>query len=203
MNMEELFESPKSIEPWDFGLDDPKNNLKTSFEIISDHNKEVVDKIDDSYITLYRLRKPRRYALIDHSNTNRPRLLYIMYYVEKYHNFIGHKFATQIAVWRNSAALASEGVAKRIFFDELLREFNVVATDACQTPDGARFWDIRIAEALSKKLFVYYVNLLPERTFIQITSEVEYEDLKNDHEIWGNEQKHKQRKIIISSTKLD
>jgi hypothetical protein len=70
------------------------------------------------------------------------------------------------------------------------------------TPDGQHFWDNRVADALQNKSYVYYVNLLPHREIIRITSLKQYDELANSKEIWGDGTKHQARRIIITTKQL-
>ena len=58
--------------------------------------------------------------------------------------------ATQIKLWRSLYA-GVDGLATRVLNDFLLSRFDAVVSDNCHTPDGERFWRLRLSGASSTK----------------------------------------------------
>jgi hypothetical protein len=200
MKVDELFETPQHTFPTEFGLDQDDTNTKLAKEWLADKRKRPLEQLGGGQYTLYEL--PRAFILVDHEDQHNPKLVYAMQYKLAFHRFIGRQCAQQIAVWKDPTALITRGMATHIFGDHLLSTYKTVITDSMQTPDGQRFWDERIAEALSVGLYVYYVNLLPHREIIAISNVAQYKQLKGSKEIWGDESKHRARRIIITTSPL-
>jgi hypothetical protein len=200
MKVDDLFETPMSIEPAEFRLDEPDRNAAVARDVLKDTRKRALEKFGNGEYTLFEL--PRAFALVRHEQEDL-RIVYYMQYKLAFHKFIGRQCAQQIAVWRDNADPFSSGIAKHLFFNYLLTNYKTVITDSMQTPDGQRFWDNRVVEALQQKLYVYYVNLLPVREITQIRDFLEYRQLKLNKQIWGDEQKHQARRIIVTTTPLE
>ncbi len=198
MKILDLFESPpKNTFPTEFGLDDLKHNIKVARAWLKTKNKQPLESFDNGRYTLYEM--PRSFILVDHQDPHEPKLVYAMQYKVAFHKFIGRQAAQQIAVWREATATVTQYISGRIFTDHLLANYQTAITDSMQTPDGKRFWDARIAEAINNGNYVYYVNLLPQREIIPITSISQFKQLTNDKQIWGDDQKHEARRIIITT----
>jgi hypothetical protein len=201
MLLEELFETPKSILPTDFGLNDEKENRKQTMRFLRDADRELVKSFAHD-INLYEV--GRQFCLIDETNNH---LIYYMRWEEIFHKFVGHRAACQIAVWRDQNKPGYEETAREIFFDHLLPKYGVVITDALQTPDGRTFWIRRVGDAFRRNLNVYYLNLMQStdgvsRELIKIESVADFERLNKEKDFWGETEKFRARKIIISSVEL-
>lgn len=78
---------------------------------------------------------------------------------------------------------------------------HTIVTDYLQTDERERFWGDRVGDALSEGKFVYYVNFLPQRVIQQVNS---VRELRAIHDIvWGDHQKYRQRRLIITNHKLE
>jgi hypothetical protein len=199
MHLQNLFESPLLTHPQGFGLDDAEKNIKMAKEMLSNKNKTPIEKFGDGEYTLYEL--PRKYVLIDHSDKE-PKIIYLMQYEVNFHKFIGRQCAQQVIVWKNFRAPHTEDIAKNIFFNHLLQSYQTVITDSMQTPDGQHFWDNRVANSLQKGFYVYYVSLIPHREIVRIANLKQYDELANNKDVWGNEGKHRARRVLITTKQL-
>lgn len=200
MKGEDLFETPQHTFPMEFGLDDEGTNIKLAKEWLADKRKQPLEQLGNGQYTLYEL--PRAFILVDHEDPDQPKLVYAMQYKLAFHKFIGRQCAQQIAVWKDATATVTRGMANHIFTDHLLQRYKSVITDAMQTPDGQRFWDERISEAIADGYYVYYVNLLPVREILQLKNVNQYKQLRGNVDIWGDETKHQARRIIITTSPM-
>lgn len=201
MKLEDLFETPQNIHDTQFGLNNEQRNVEITIEWLQDKRKVAIKHYDNGRYTLYEL--PRAFLLVDHNNKYRPRIVYAMMYEVKFHKFIGQQCAQQVAVWRDIDDKVTIGITTHIFYDYLLKNYHTVVTDAQQTQDGAKFWRIRISEALDMPgVYVYYVDLLPHREIIRITDKTQFEKLRKEKDIWGDQHKHLARRLIITTKPL-
>ena len=194
MKLEGLFESPQYTFPQDFELEDFEFNKKQGAKILYGR-KTPIEAIGD--YTLYEL--PRGYALL-HNDT--AYIAYLMKFNLDFFKFLQRQCASQVLVWRKVSIPESKDLAANIFFNHLLPKYQTIITDTSQTPDGERFWEARIAEAITKNFYVYYVNLLPNREVTRIHSWQELDKFKKDKEIWGDAAKHQPRRIIITTKEM-
>jgi hypothetical protein len=75
-------------------------------------------------------------------------------------------------------------------------------TDKQQTPDGKRFWERRIIQALDDNCFVYYCDKSQDKNDLQNIANADdffeiFEPLG-----WGNDKAHQHKLFIISLTQL-
>jgi len=198
MKLEDLYETPQSI--GDIGEDHPLNNraqnAKLAYKYLADKRKKLIKQLADG-VNLWEL--PIEYVGID-QRTNPPRVIYYVRYEVQNLGYIGRKAASQVLVWRSRAGQITSGLASNIFFNYILPKTGTIVTDYLQTKEGAGFWEDRINDALSSNKFVYYVNFLPPRVIKQITNIDELRAMRNT--VWGDHQKYRQRRLIITSHQL-
>jgi hypothetical protein len=193
--VQELFEMPQNVYPTEFDLTTPTKNKHFVDQFFATKKAVAIKQYGD--YTLYEA--PRAYALIDNDTKQ---VVYAVRFTLQNNTFIGHQCAQQVMVWRNTKVFETEGLAKEIFFNSLLQHYKVMITDSMQTEDGQRFWDKRILEALRMGLNVYYISLIPPREITKINNDREYQALASSKEIWGNDNKHQARRLVISSVPL-
>lgn len=199
---EELFEMPKEINATEFNLDDPKVNRRVAMDFKLDGEK--IEQVDDR-LSLWT--RGNRMALLVEDPDRPTKLIYYVQWKEIFHKFVGHRAITQVAVWADKLDPRAKDIARKIFWEHLLPLYEVLMTDALQTPDGQRFWRNRVGEALEHHLRVYYLNLMPStggvgRELIEIRDLQHFADLAAEKEFWGREDLHRARKIIISNIEL-
>jgi hypothetical protein len=197
-----LFEMPREINATEFNLDDVKVNRRLAYGFKTDG--ELLEVLNDTD-SLYQL--GNRIALVVQAEGEPTRIVYLVQWKEIFHKLVGHHAISQVAVWRDQHAARAKGIVQRIFWEHLLPIYEVLITDALQTPDGKRFWTNRVAEAFEHHLRVYYLNLLPskgggERELIEIKDVAGFERLAVEKDFWGREDLHRARKIIISDIEL-
>lgn len=190
---------PQSIEPFTFGFENKDNNILKAKEYLADGKLKELENIDWTY-KFYEL--SNGYCLIDFTRQFYPKVLYSVEYKLHYHEYLKRTCAQQIAVWRNPKFSITKGLAENIFFNALISSYHTIISDSMQTPDGQRFWDIRISEAFDKGLMVYYTNLKTPNEIIQVNNSYEYEEIVIDKNIWGNIPKFQSRRMIITDTKI-
>ncbi|WP_313416974.1 hypothetical protein [Pseudomonas oryzihabitans] len=115
---------------------------------------------------------------------------------------INHRPATQVLVWRSTAfqheAVLSQ-LARTVFFDYLLENYDVLVSDNQQTHEGQRFWLTQMSRALGLQLFVYHYHLLSTE-LVQLRQEADIQALRAV--AWGGEQDHAHHLVIISKLEL-
>ncbi len=188
-----LLEMPMIVGDTDFGLDEDALNRKTAQRLMGSKEREELDELRGGF-ALYRVNQTYFVLYKDE-----PKLYYMMTYVKRTIRTVAEIASTQIAVWASSYFTLS--VAKLVFYEHLLPDHHLIATDSTQTRDGARFWKNRAAEALDKNLWLYFIDeASTPRRMIRITDAKRYSDLAP--EIWGRTMKFKARKLLISDKQL-
>lgn len=193
--VQELFEMPQSVYPTEFDLTLHAKNRHFVDQFFATKKATPIKQYGD--YTLYE--NARSYALIENDTKE---VVYAVKFTLTNNTYIGQVCAQQVMVWRNTKVHETEGLAKEIFFNHLLQHHKAMITDALQTEDGQRFWDKRVLEALRMGLHIYYVSLIPPREITPIRTDREFRALASNKEIWGNDNKHQARRIIISSVPL-
>lgn len=198
-----LFEMPKLINATEFNLDRPAVNRRLAYDM-----KMNGEKLEDIVGVGVLYKNGSKIALVVQDEGVPTHLIYFVQWKEVFHNFVGHIASSQIAVWADSVDPRSTGIAKKIFWEQLLPIHGVLITDALQTPDGQRFWRNRLSEAFENKLNVYFLNLIPAknlhtRELIKIADLKDFTKLAATKEFWGKEELHRARKIIISSVEIE
>ena len=190
-----LQEAPLSIDATDFGLSNADANKRFGEGLRKNKDCEKVEELDGGF-ALYRIN--RMFAVF---YKDEPTVYYLMKFKTGVISIVNKRAATQIAVWASESYPAS--IAKRVFFEQLLPEYHLVATDGHQTESGARFWRNRVAEAQAKNLFVYFINQVSTpRKMVRIVSAKQFSDLVSTGEIWGTSTKFEGRKLLISDSPL-
>lgn len=188
-----LLESPQSIEPSSFGLSNVQVNISQANKILTNKKLKQIGTIKD--LPLYKC--GNTYAIIEYDGGDhtKPMIRYYVQYVTNWLSLIKHQAIQQVLVWRSGGYY---GIASQVFFDYLLKETGCLVTDAFQTPDGERFWNDRINDALVRGLFVYYIDILaPNRVVKQLHS---MNDLSSIQQIaWGDDQRKQEKRIIITN----
>jgi hypothetical protein len=184
---------PQDIPDTDFNLNNEVANVKFGREFRADRHLEKLEDLGQGF-NLYRT---ERYFMVFYKDE--PKLYYVMRYAVKRIPMINEEAATQIMVWTLKIPVRS--AAKRVFYDHLLPERHVIATDQQQTADGARFWGNRVGEALDKNLWIYYLDTLSSpRKMIRITEIKQLGDLSP--KIWGDDVKYRNQRVVISDHQL-
>ncbi len=201
MKVQDLFEEPQNVFPTEFGLDNIDNNILKAKKILANAKKIPIQKLGDGYYTLYEL--PLAYAVINHKDENIPRISYYMEFTFKFYSLLKRKAVSQIKVWSDTLDNITVNVAKIIFFNELLEHYDTIITDSMQTPDGQRFWNRRITDAFSLGYYVYYVCFSnKEKEILLIDNMSEFEKIKNDKTIWGDNASNMTKRIVITKDKF-
>ncbi len=187
----QLNEMPRLIGDVDFYFADPVKNhqkmvqLNKTAQFLFQHKKLKVFK-SGAFI----------YARDDVNGL----MPYVIQTEEKFISAIGETAIIQRKLWRSYNNLSVAGLPAKVFFEVLLKQFSVIATDYQQTEDGRRFWELRISEALDKGLHVYFLKATGPREMRKISPS----DLEIDPngEIWGYGEKYQAHWVLISDHEL-
>ena len=146
-------------------------------------------------------KKKTSIRLIDRTHIDVPRIAYAVD-IEVTHEKIHHQTCTQVIVWanpRNEALLI--GFPRKIF-NHLLQKYVIMVTDKLQTPDGKRFWERRILQALADNKQVYFCDKTSVQTHLQrILNEDDFFEIF-EPKGWGNEKAYQNKWFVISQTVL-
>ena len=187
--------SPQMVCDTEFGMDDLHKNKKTAAHLIS-QKKKILKQYKGA--TLYRV--GNKIFLYEERTS---KILFFSQFEKKKYGKIGDTLVIQQrCLWSSGAAAYEENLASEIFFKTLLKETGTITSDQQQTMSGMRFWDKKIVQAMKKGFHVYYVNLMQPFEHIKITSPEQYAELRSTHEIWGDDEKHKARRMVISKKEL-
>jgi hypothetical protein len=134
-------------------------------------------------------------------DTQLEQITYDMTFEKRNHHKLG-EYVWQSGVWVKEGYSYLDGLARKIFFDFLLKDNQVILTDSVQSWDGKRFWMNCIGRAFDKGLNVYYFDFKTEE-LIKIKDKQTWEAFKNEHkDIWGKTDRHKMKRMIITSKTL-
>jgi len=208
LKRQSLFEMPRRIPLPDneFGLKNTAHNKKIANSIMLNKNAVVLEEFT-YHRKLYKYKN--KFALIDTDNAV---LLYYMRYQNQYIKYLQAEVTSEVLLWKNRSQylVGLTNITSRVFFEYLLPINGIIMTDTLHTEPGELFWLKRIEEALSKKLYVYYINLLPvdqntNREIVRINDILDILYLSGDNVMknpWGNEEKYEASRILISINEL-
>jgi hypothetical protein len=192
-----LFENSQLISGLDTVMDDYDENIKEGTKFLR-RLQEIYRETDDSILFRTGMDHDGYIVLLD-KKTN-----YVNYFARfEYKKLDGDKYVTQVAVWRSyTPTLLPEeygDIAKKVFFDILLKKFKKIASDQEQSKDGQRFWVNRMSDAVNKGLKVGLLKVG--------TKTINYYDKSKFRNIiewiatlessWGMDAKHRRYRFII------
>lgn len=128
------------------------------------------------------------------------KVLYYMQYDTSFSNTLG-SFLWQSLVWRDKHSPQVKLLPHKIFFEELLPKYGIIATDGDQTEDGRRFWEYQIAHALENNINVFYFNLT-SKELQSIKTLVDFDKAIRKFDIWGDTKEHQQKLMLITTKNL-
>lgn len=182
----------------DFGLDDRVFNKRKAAKLITRPKKEIFDLGSDFKV----------YQVGDHGAGNvllynpiEKTIGYFMHYEVTNTKLIGRR-ATQTKLWRSIEEPKSKGVAHRVIFEYLLKEYPAIMSDRLQTERGQEFWIALMFTALSEGYRVVLANL-NARAVHEIESAAElrlwYTDKSpaGNKNAWGYLQHHQALRFAI------
>lgn len=190
-----LKEMPQNIEPLDWhSINDPEENRLLYQKLSTNKYKKHIMQIF-SNADLHQLGS--QFFCLD---SKMKRVTYYMKYEVGNNGKLG-SFVWQSLVWSLPSAAYVAGLPQLIFFEKLLPKFGTIATDSQQTWDGRRFWKLRIADAFNKQLNVFFYNFA-NHEIIKIDSYDDFESLSARKDVWGETDKHKMKRMVISNKDL-
>lgn len=185
-----LFEMPYlDAGTFDWGLEDPKRNLRRATLIQNTPHKVVRS---DQFGILYRRTRSQggdfAYVVADTKL-----ITYFMEYVAAQRGIFG-KSATQIKVWA-SIAPGMVGITGDVFFNIILAEYDTMVSDRVHTDDGRKFWLRRMAEALQKGM---HIGLLDHSKIIAYDPKIGWNQWLTNVDGWGTKPEHHDRLFYIT-----
>lgn len=115
--------------------------------------------------------------------------------------YSGFVLGRQVMVVRKRQTSATEGFARHVFFNFLLKRYGALIADKQQTRFGKNFWTNAIGVALELNKYVYFLDRRPSpNTLTRIESETHLFDLEPS--IWGTDKRHQLTYAIISDRPL-
>ncbi|HHO0939065.1 TPA: hypothetical protein ACRTTK_003104 [Aeromonas hydrophila] len=110
--------------------------------------------------------------------------------------------ATQQLVWRSPVFKHRDilaNLAGQIFFNFILKRYDVIMSDRVQTGEGQFFWQRQMSEALAKNLYVYHYAFMTT----SLTRVKDDEHLANIVDVlWGETDEYQESLAIISCSAL-
>jgi hypothetical protein len=153
-----------------------------------DSSKTIIEQL---YPQVYLYAYPGKFAVLD---LDQKSVWYVLTFEQK--NILSESCISGIFVWRNKSVTRTDGLAKRIFFKNLLPIADYAVTQEQPSGYGKAFWELRIAEAFGQGLPVYLWNL-EDTSKRQIEAYDEFLDLGN---AWWSKAPHQSHlKIAIRS----
>jgi hypothetical protein len=191
--------TPQRALATDFELSDRANNRKEFERIIKKSNLTKILDLDPG-VTLYSY--PNHYILLDE---NKKRILYFMEYGEK--NILGYPSYVQKKVWADKKddytyveIIPGFSIVSYVLLHCLVKTKHIV-TDTLQTKKGEGLWDSLVRKAFKMNLNVQLVNTRT-RDIIPIKDFSEFGMILEKYDVYGIENKHQSRRIVISDYPL-
>lgn len=112
------------------------------------------------------------------------------------------KPVTQTLIWRTNNVAhqrVTSGMSEDVFFNYLVKIYNIVASDANHTMEGKNFWVRQMGMALFRGLYVYRYDLL-ESSLIRV---LDHAIIRNNSiDLWGDAPKYEMILAVISQNEL-
>jgi hypothetical protein len=194
---EVLNEMPKRIGHWlPSELVDSKSNREVYLENKRDKYKKLIKQLADNVI-LYRSK-----GTFFIQDDKLEQVTYQMTYKVDKNAKLG-QYVWQSTVWNPGGKPYLEGFPRKVIFDYLIPEYGTIVTDSEQSWEGERFWKILIMYAFQRNLNVYYYNFMTKE-LIKMESFGQWEifDRDNTYDIWGDSDKHKLKRMLITNKEL-
>lgn len=169
--------APKIIDPINFPLEKSDFNSRKYKEIAAElkaGKASVLETIEGNDL----IQLGQKYFLLDHQNQ---RILYYMAYLIR--KIRGFREIYQVIVWREAGMVLPKGFAQHVMFDYLLPQADLITSDRMQTNRGAGLWQDFVTTALSKKYFVWAMDLNVNK-IQKITTRQEMAELSP--KVWTN-----------------
>ena len=196
---------PQNIQHADFSdiLRKPSSNKTLAKKFIAKYSSPyIVDGLNfpDNFQLLAN-KKKTSIRLIDRTDIDNPRISYAVD-IEVSDEKIKHKTCTQVIVWANPRNEELLIGFPRKMFNHLLQKYVIMVTDKQQTPDGKRFWERRIIQALDDNKFVYFCDKTSGTSNLQ--SILNADDFFEFFEPigWGNDEPYQNKWFLISQVVL-
>ncbi len=93
-------------------------------------------------------------------------------------------------------------MATTVFFDYLLKETGVLATDDHHTIKGKEFWIKRIRNYFDRRYHVYYIDIGKEQECIDLENNAHFSSVNHYKKIWGVGRQFRSRRIMVSRQKI-
>ena len=190
MKLQDLFEMPQLIGEVDFDLYD------------RDRNRSVCNSLRSKSVELFNFRNVvvKKSGMHIYAERNDGLMPYIIQTERKWIGAVNKQAMIQRGLWRDSAISSIAGLTKKVFFEVLLEQSGLIASDCQQSDDGRRFWVLRISEALESGLFVYLIDVMGPKELTRIKSHDQFDNMHSA--IWGVDAKYKTKLLLISKEEL-
>ena len=107
---------------------------------------------------------------------------------------------TQVLLWRTQDIdyqQVTSGLADKVFLNVLLKEYNIVASDANQTTQGRDFWVRMLGTVMREGYSVYrYDSWASECTYVQLKDHADIRD--NSVDLWGDGEEYEHILALIT-----
>lgn len=187
-----LIETPLNIEniDWHYLNDDVKNREMYRIFAIKKF-KKVVEQVN-SVATIYR--DGSQYFCLD---TELKRITYYMKFEVGNNGKIGD-YVWQSLVWRDFTIRYLSTIPQKMFFKYLLPKFGCILTDSEQSWDGRRFWALRISDAFTMNLNVYFYNFDGHK-LVKMNNINDFRQVQAQYDVWGGNDKHRMKRMVITN----
>jgi hypothetical protein len=179
-----------------FSLEDEDKNKKIYRQHLAKRFKKEIYKINEHAI-IYKFKS--EFFCLD---AKLEKVTYYMKYEVDVKPKIG-QYVWQSLVWTDPYVHDEylNGYANKVFFEQLLPKFHTIATDSEQSWHGKRFWQIRIANSFRKNLNVYFYDF-QSREFAKLNKYEDLQKYQEKYDIWGETDRHKLKRMVISDKDL-
>lgn len=195
LNSQILTEMPQLIGSVDFGLNNPK------------YNHELCVKLNRKAETLfdYQNLEVRRSGAYIYAKNSKDVMPYVIKTEKKNISALGKVAIIQRGLWRNLTSSNANGLPAKVFFDVLLHENGLVASDCQQSEAGRRFWQLRLYDAIKKGHYCYFLEANPPRKMVRLLGDNDSDDVdfEASGKIWGKDASFKTKWLLISVEPLE
>lgn len=147
--------SPEIIAPFDFKMNDPKYRAKFLAHLLAKNYKQV-DTYRGIPIYMTGIANHKGYLFATDGETL---YYFVKFTTPKLRGLLNTiKSTVQVAIWRDDTSPQTVELSQYLFDGILTRRFGVMMSDGQQTPNGRRFWILRMTRALDTHKYVYLYN---------------------------------------------
>ncbi len=115
---------------------------------------------------------------------------------------LAEKPVTQVLLWRTKLVehlAATQGITANVFRNYLLENYNVIASDSCQTREGRDFWIRQLGYAIAFQEYVYRYHRI-DCSLKRLKDQRKI--ASNEYDLWGDGEDYENVLAVISKSEI-